>query len=108
MNALREFLAPLMHPIGVIGVIGQAMFFSRFLLQWIVSEKRGESTIPIGFWYLSLAGGIMVFIYAIWRKDPVITMGQSVGVIVYSRNLVLIRRKKSKPESPGAGGANRN
>jgi len=93
MEHLKEFLAPLMHPIGMLGMAGQIMFFSRFLLQWVVSEKRGESTIPTGFWYLSLAGGLLVFIYAVWQKDPVFTLGQSVGIFVYTRNIVLIRRK---------------
>lgn len=94
MNTLREFLAPLMHPIGALGLLGQTLFFSRFLVQWIVSEKRGESTIPIGFWYLSVGGGILCFIYAVWRRDAVFTLGQSVGLLVYTRNLVLIHRAK--------------
>jgi lipid-A-disaccharide synthase-like uncharacterized protein len=94
MDAVREFFAPLMHPIGAIGLLGQCMFFSRFLLQWVVSEKKGRSTIPIGFWYLSLAGGILLLIYVLWRRDPVLTVGQSVGIFVYSRNLVLIYRER--------------
>jgi len=96
MNAFREFIAPLMHPLGILGMIGQIMFFSRFLLQWVVSERRGESIIPIGFWYLSLCGGLLVFTYAVWQKDPVFTIGQSVGIIVYSRNLILINRAKRR------------
>ncbi|MBN1557583.1 MAG: lipid-A-disaccharide synthase N-terminal domain-containing protein [Lentisphaerae bacterium] len=83
-----------MHPLGALGLIGQCLFFSRFLLQWVVSEKRRESTMPVGFWYLSLAGGVLVFSYALWRRDPVITLGQSVGIFVYTRNLVLIYRKR--------------
>ena len=94
MDALKEFFAPLMHPIGFIGLLGQTMFFSRFLVQWIASEKKGTSTIPIVFWYLSLAGGLLVLIYALWQKEPLLTIGQSVGITVYTRNLMLIYKKK--------------
>ena len=79
-----------------VGFIGQAIFASRFLVQWIHSEKKKESAIPVIFWYLSIIGGISLLIYAIYRKDPVIISGQLFGVIVYSRNLILIYRKKVK------------
>mgnify|MGYP001260355652 CR=1 FL=1 len=77
-----------------IGFIGQGLFASRFIVQWIYSEKKGESVIPIIFWYLSIVGGICLLIYAIFRKDPVIILGQSFGILVYTRNLILIYRKK--------------
>jgi lipid-A-disaccharide synthase-like uncharacterized protein len=79
---------------AVVGLVGQACFFSRFLVQWIASEKEGESVVPIVFWYLSLGGGLLVLIYAIWRQEPIFAMGQCVGVFVYTRNLMLIRRKR--------------
>lgn len=78
----------------VIGFAGQAFFFSRFLLQWVVAERRGESVIPEAFWYLSLAGGLILLAYAIHQRDPVFVAGQSFGSIVYLRNLVLIHRKR--------------
>ena len=78
----------------IIGFIGQTLFFSRFLIQWIVSEIKGKSVIPIAFWYLSVFGGIILLSYAIVRKDPVFIVGQSCGVLVYVRNLYLIYRKK--------------
>ena len=78
----------------IIGFIGQAVFASRFIVQWIYSERIGESKIPIIFWYLSIVGGICLLIYAIFRKDPVIILGQSFGILVYTRNLILIYRKK--------------
>jgi len=81
-----------------IGVFAQVIFFSRFLVQWIVSEKKGESVIPVAFWYLSIAGAIMLLCYSIWRRDPVFILGQSVGLVVYVRNLILIHRKKSVSE----------
>ena len=74
----------------ILGFIGQAVFFMRFLVQWIASEKKGESFIPVYFWYLSLTGGIILFIYAIHIGDPVFTLGQSCGLLVYIRNLMLI------------------
>ena len=79
-----------------IGFIGQGLFASRFIVQWIYSEKKGESYIPIIFWYLSIFGGLGLLTYAIFRKDPVIILGQSFGIIIYLRNLILIYNKKLK------------
>lgn len=81
-----------------IGFIAQFLFFLRFLIQWIVSEKKGESVIPIQFWYLSLAGGIMLLMYAVWRRDPVFILGQCLGSIVYVRNLLLISKRQQPKE----------
>ena len=80
----------------ILGFVGQAAFFMRMLIQWIASERRGESFIPIYFWYLSLSGGLILFIYAIRIGDPVFILGQSCGVLVYTRNLMLIYRKNNK------------
>ena len=80
----------------IIGFIGQGLFASRFIVQWIYSEKRGESHIPIVFWYLSIFGGVGLLIYAIFRKDPVIILGQSFGLFIYLRNLILIYNKKNE------------
>ena len=78
----------------IIGFIGQGFFASRFIVQWIYSERIGESKIPIIFWYLSIFGGLMLLVYAISRSDPVIITGQLFGIIVYLRNLILIYRKQ--------------
>ena len=80
----------------IIGFTGQGIFASRFIVQWIYSEKRGESHIPIIFWYLSIFGGIGLLIYAIYREDPVIILGQTFGIFIYLRNLILIYRKKNE------------
>ena len=80
----------------ILGLIGQTAFFMRFLIQWIVSEKRGESFIPIYFWYLSISGGLILLAYAIHIGDPVFTLGQSCGIIVYIRNLMLIYKSNRK------------
>jgi lipid-A-disaccharide synthase-like uncharacterized protein len=73
-----------------IGFLGQGIFFMRWVVQWIASEKHAESRVPIAFWYMSLTGGLITLAYAIYRKDPVFIAGQSVGAIVYLRNLMLI------------------
>ena len=80
----------------VIGFTGQGLFASRFVFQWIYSEKKGESSIPIFFWYLSIFGGIGLLIYALFRKDPVIIIGQLFGIFIYLRNLILIYKKKNE------------
>ena len=80
----------------IIGFVGQGLFASRFIIQWIYSEKIGKSTIPITFWYLSIFGGIGLLTYAIFRKDPVIIIGQSFGIFIYVRNLILIYKKNEK------------
>ena len=80
----------------IIGFSGQGVFASRFIIQWIYSEKKGESSIPVIFWYLSIIGGMGLLTYAIFRKDPVIIIGQSFGILIYIRNLYLIYRKKNE------------
>ena len=79
----------------IIGFVGQGLFASRFIYQWLYSEKIGKSTIPIGFWYLSILGGLGLLTYAIFRKDPVIIIGQMFGIIIYLRNLILIYKNKN-------------
>ena len=74
------------------GLIGQIVFGARFIVQWIASERKKESHIPIVFWYLSIAGGIITTAYAIHRRDAVFIIGQGAGLIVYIRNLMLIYR----------------
>ena len=79
----------------IIGFTGQGLFASRFIVQWIYSEKKGESSIPLVFWYLSIFGGIGLLTYAIFRKEPVIILGQLFGIFIYLRNLILIYNKKN-------------
>ena len=79
-----------------IGFTGQGIFASRFIVQWVYSEKKGESSIPVIFWYLSIFGGLGLLIYAIFRKDPVIITGQIFGIFIYTRNLILIYKNKKQ------------
>ena len=94
METLKHFMDVLATPMGLLGLLGQALFFSRFLVQWLASEKQGRSVVPHSFWYLSIGGGGLLLLYALWRKDPVIVLGQTVGLFVYVRNLMLIARPK--------------
>ena len=77
------------------GFAGQVVFALRFIVQWIVSERKKESVVPLSFWYFSITGGVILLIYAIYKKDPVFMLGQASGLVVYVRNLMLITKKKN-------------
>ncbi|MCP4818583.1 MAG: lipid A biosynthesis protein [Shimia sp.] len=78
------------------GLFGQLMFTGRFVVQWIASERAKRSTVPLAFWYFSIAGALILFAYAVYRQDPVFILGQSFGIVVYSRNLWLIHKEKQE------------
>lgn len=86
----------------MLGLTAQLTFAARFIVQWIASERAGRSYVPVAFWYLSIVGGVILFAYAVYRKDAVFILGQSMGLIVYVRNLVLIRRV-ARAEALGEG-----
>ena len=87
-----------------LGFIGQMFFSGRFIVQWVVSERRRASVIPVAFWYFSLVGSLLLLAYSIWRKDAVFILGQASGIVIYVRNLVLIRRRAALvPEIEPAG-----
>lgn len=77
----------------LIGLLGQGLFSMRFIIQWIASEKAGKSVVPFSFWLFSLGGSIFLLIYAIYRKDPVFILGQAPNLLIYSRNIWLIKKK---------------
>jgi lipid-A-disaccharide synthase-like uncharacterized protein len=77
----------------IVGFAGQVLFSLRFLIQWWTSERQKRSVIPVAFWYFSLAGGLTLLCYAIYRQDPVFIAGQAGGLLVYSRNLYFIYRE---------------
>ena len=79
----------------VLGLTGQFLFSMRFFIQWVYSEKHKRSIIPHAFWYFSLAGGLTLLTYAILRKDPVFILGQGLGLFIYIRNLMLIKKEKT-------------
>jgi lipid-A-disaccharide synthase-like uncharacterized protein len=78
------------------GFLGQALFTARFLVQWLVSERRRDSVVPVAFWWFSLLGGTALLSYAIFRRDPVIITGQGMGLLVYTRNLMLLARARRR------------
>jgi len=82
----------------IIGFVGQALFSARFIVQWIKSEREKKSVFPIAFWYFSIAGGVTLSAYAIYRQDPVFIVGQLSGLFIYLRNLyfVVYERKNLK------------
>jgi len=79
-----------------IGLTGQLLFSMRFLIQWISSERERRSIIPVAFWYFSIAGGVILLAYAIYRQDPVFIIGQSTGVFIYCRNLYFVMNAKTE------------
>lgn len=85
----------------ILGLAGQALFMSRFLVQWIASEKARASVIPEAFWYFSIVGGLIVFVYGIGRDDLVIMLGQGSGIFIYARNLYFIHRNKKNNVAAG-------
>jgi len=74
------------------GIVGQVLFTLRFVYQWIYSEKKKDSVLPLGFWIISLTGSLIIFIYAIIRRDPVLLAGHAIGLVIYSRNIVIIKK----------------
>ncbi len=80
----------------IVGFVAQGMFFLRFFVQWVVSERQGRSVVPLAFWIFSVMGGTMLLIYAIHRRDPVFIFGQAGGLVIYARNLMLIYQSKKR------------
>jgi lipid-A-disaccharide synthase-like uncharacterized protein len=80
----------------IVGYFGQALFSARFIVQWLVSERKKQSVIPVLFWYFSIFGGATLLIYSIHKQDPVFIVGQGLGLIVYFRNLYLVLRVKAE------------
>ena len=83
----------------VLGVISQVVFTFRFVYQWIYSEYKKESILPLGFWILSLSGSLLILTYAIFRLDPVLFLGHGLGLIIYSRNIYLIHLSNAEKAS---------
>ncbi|OGC59286.1 hypothetical protein A2473_00780 [candidate division WWE3 bacterium RIFOXYC2_FULL_42_13] len=95
INMIQKIIS-LLDPWIIFGFAAQFVFFLRFAYQWYVSEKKKESVIPIGFWYLSLVGTIMILAYSIYRKDIVFSTASVLNAVIYIRNLALISAKRKK------------
>lgn len=81
----------------ILGIVSQVVFTLRFIYQWIYSEKQKESILPLGFWLLSFAGSALIIIYSIYRIDPVLFAGHAFGIVMYARNMVILRRQLRSP-----------
>ncbi len=84
---------------AMIGFGGQAIFFSRWIVQWIISEKAGKSEIPIAFWWISITGGCITFVYAVAKVEPVLLLGQLLALAMYTRNLFLVFKERARKPS---------
>jgi len=100
MISLSQVVMFFRDPWNILGSIGQLLFASRFIIQWIRSEMAGRSIIPLAFWYCSLGGGLLLLSYAIYREEPVFIAGQLPGIVVYSRNLYFIYRERKSGRQP--------
>ncbi|RFB80590.1 lipid-A-disaccharide synthase N-terminal domain-containing protein [Methylovirgula sp. 4M-Z18] len=78
------------------GILAQVVFGLRFITQWIASERQGRSVIPMSFWMLSIVGSLMLLVYALIRRDPVYILGQGPNVLIYVRNVMLVRRERAQ------------
>jgi lipid-A-disaccharide synthase-like uncharacterized protein len=87
----------------IFGILAQLLFTARFVVQWIVSERLGKSVVPLAFWFLSMGGGLMLLVYGLVRREPIIILGQGLAVFIYIRNLMLIFRPK--PVDNGKSGS---
>jgi len=86
--------------LALLGFAAQGLFSARFLVQWIASERAGRSVIPMAFWWFSIAGGFLLFLYSLSRKDPVFIAGQGLGLFIYLRNIVFVLRERKQPTLP--------
>lgn len=85
-----------------LGFIGQALFGLRFVVQWLASEKAGQSVIPPMFWYISVPAGLILVAYAVWREDPVFIINEVICVVIFVRNVVMLRNEKSAVQDSSA------
>jgi lipid-A-disaccharide synthase-like uncharacterized protein len=93
------FKADLSFTFMFVGIAGQLLLNCRYLYQWYFSEKANESVLPLGFWIISLAASVMVVVYSIARQEPVLLVAQSLGIVVYLRNIIIYSRSTPKGQS---------
>src|SRR3954453_14269315 len=86
----------------VLGFVAQELFSARFLVQWIASERAKRSVIPTAFWVFSIGGGVLLFIYSLYRKDPVFIAGQGLGLFIYLRKLYFVMRERGQAGASAA------
>jgi lipid-A-disaccharide synthase-like uncharacterized protein len=102
-RAVGGYLLDVLHHMDwwvIVGFLAQILFGARFFVQWVASERAGKSVIPVAFWLFSISGGVLLFTYALYRRDPVFIAGQGFGLFVYVRNLHLIMREQRTVATP--------
>lgn len=85
----------------IVGFAGQVLFMMRFVIQWLHSERQRRSVVPVAFWYFSVLGGLTLLVYSVHRRDPVFIAGQLLGVLIYLRNLYLIKAERASGRQEG-------
>ena len=95
---LQDVFVEKFNLVVLIGLLGQALFTMRFLVQWLASERAGRGVIPFSFWLFSIGGGLLLFAYSLWRRDLVFILGQGLGVFIYLRNVSLLLKEKRREE----------
>lgn len=95
----------LLNPLVLFGFLGQFVFMLRFMVQWYESERRQRSVMPVSFWYISLVGGAILFVYALLREDIVFMAGQALGMVIYIRNIMLIQLRLARIRTRSSGSA---
>ncbi len=108
MGIFEDMLVKLLTPEGALGLLGNLFFTSRFIVQWVVSERRGESVVPLAFWFLSIGGCITLLTYSVLVKEPILFLGTAPGIVIYTRNIVLLRRAEQRLSAGTVGGKKTN
>ena len=96
LNYLHDVFVAQLDWWVALGFVAQALFSMRFLVQWIASERAGRSVVPTAFWVFSIGGGVLLFAYSLYRKDPVFIAGQGLGLFIYVRNLYFVMRERGQ------------
>ena len=99
LQTVAELKASAPLPWVIVGFVGQFIFMMRFVVQWIASERKKQSVVPVAFWYLSLVGSLITIVYAAYRRDPVFTIAFCLNILIYMRNLYFIHGKPKAPEA---------